>query len=174
MDSESTKIFHIHPRILVTRLALIAGMMAVVPLVFMFTGNASNRSILPGLLIIEGLALLLVFWLMRSYIYVAVSPEGIRYRSLGYQIASSWEDIAAIQVRLMSNEGQVEGLTLRKEGTHVNPMLRVGSFISPESRIALNEVRDFIPLSNLFTKEWRETEIGAAIRRYVPQVFETP
>src|SRR5262245_53328693 len=144
MTEKPTQTFHIHPRILITRTALIAGIMAVVPLVAIISGDESMQIGLPVLLIIEGLTLLLVFWLMRSYIYVAVSPEGIRYRSLGYQITSKWEDIAAIDMRWMSNEGQVEGLTLRKEGTNVNPMLRAGSFISPESRIALGQARDFI------------------------------
>jgi len=172
MTEKPTQTFHIHPRILISRMTLIAGVMAVVPVIALISRDESMQKGLPILLVIEGLTLLLVFWLMFSYIYVAVSPEGIRYRSLGYQIASKWEDIAAIDMRWMGSEGQVEGLTLRKEGTHVNPVLRAGSFISPESRIALGQARDFIPLSILFTQEWRDTEIGAAIRRYAPHVFK--
>ncbi len=174
MDTESTRKFHIHPKVLITRMALIVLMMAVVPVLVLVTGDRVGKSILSVVLIIEASILVFVFWLMYSYIYVAVSPEGIRYRSLGYTITSSWENIAAIQERWMTNEGNVEGLALRGEGTQVNPMLRVGGYISRDSRAALKEARDFIPLSTLFTSEWRGTEIGAEIRKYAPQVFETP
>lgn len=165
------QVFHIHPRIVASRILMIVGVLVAVPILIAAAGERIDTVILAFW---AGLIALCVVMAVgfSSQVRLIVSPEGVELRSLGFKVSSRWDNIERVEKRLLPNEGLVEGLVLRTPGIQVSDVVAVGSLASYRSRWALKGYSDFIPLSSMFSSAWRDEAVGAALRRYVPHIVE--
>jgi hypothetical protein len=133
-----------------------------------------------GGLILFALSLAIYFGMTR--VCLTVSPQGIGYHSLGYQVVTTWDNIASIgDVR--SGQYTYEGLVLREPRLEVSDWLRTGTAAYPFlALIGALSGRPLVPLPDmavygrgiplgLFVTNWRQSPLGENIRRYAPHVF---
>jgi hypothetical protein len=127
------------------------------------------------------LALCLAIYLGMTRVRLEVSPRGIAYYSLGYKVASTWDNIAGIG-EVWAGRYNYEGLLLREPGLEVSEWLRAGSAAYPFMAIiaalggrpipppqSLESYGRGIPLG-LFVTDWRHSPLGDDIRRYAPAI----
>lgn len=165
------KRYHISNKILVSRAALVVGAIAIVPVIMAVSGEKVD-GLMIGLFGGMILLCLAVFFGAARMTWLEMTESGIAYRGLGMTIATTWDNIDQIGTQFVTGEGTVEGLMLRESGQQVNGALRVGSWLSWRATMALRDYEYFLPISNFQTKEWRDTEFGRELRRYVPRLFE--
>lgn len=126
-------------------------------------------------------ALCMAVYVGMTRVRLEVSPQGIAYHSLGYKVASTWDNIAGIgDVR--AGQYTYEGLLLREPGLAVSEWLRTGTAAYPFMAVlaalggrpipplqSLESYGRGIPLG-LFVTNWRRSTLGDDIRRYAPAV----
>jgi len=116
-------------------------------------------------------------------IRLVISPSGITYYSLGYQVRTSWDNIAGLG-EAWTGRAWLKGLVLRQPAVEVDWWLRPGLKVfgpvvalrsgHPLSTRIIEPYSKIIPLG-LFARDWPRSALGAAIRHYAPQAFaETP
>jgi hypothetical protein len=134
---------------------------------------------------IIGSALLFVLcmaiYVGMTRVRLEVSRQGIAYHSLGYKVAATWDNIAAIG-EVQVGRYTYEGLLLRESGLQVSEWLRAGTAAYPVmSIIAALSGRPIPPMQTLesygrgiplglFVTDWRRSALGDDIRRYAPEI----
>jgi len=163
--------YHISNNVLLPRAAMVVAALAVVPVLLALAGEEVD-GLMIGLFAGMIVLCLLVFAVAARMTWLEMSETGIRYRGLGMTIGTRWDNIDSIGTKFVTGEGSVEGLILRESGQDVNGLLRAGSWLSWRGTMALRDYEYFLPISNLQTKEWRDTEFGRELRRHAPRLFE--
>ena len=134
---------------------------------------------------IIGSALLFVLcmaiYVGMTRVRLEVTPQGIAYHSLGYKVASAWDNIAGVG-DVQAGQYTYEGLLLRESGLEVSDWLRTGTAAYPfMSVIAAVGGRPIPPIQSLeaygrgiplglFVTNWRRSKLGDDIRRYAPEI----
>ncbi|MBN8637750.1 MAG: hypothetical protein J0M07_20695 [Anaerolineae bacterium] len=171
------KVYRIAPQIMRGRFLYMSAALWFVPVFMLIVGEPVD-----GLLF----GLFGVIWMIAGAIFVwagrtsglYVSPQGISYRAPGMTISTTWANVERIDKQIIYGDGEVEGLALREPGWQPNALIGGATAImkfSPGHFFQARSIelyKTFIPLSSLQTKHWRNAEIGAQIRRYVPHLFE--
>jgi hypothetical protein len=177
MLASAEKVFTIHPKILRGRFLYMSAALWFVPVFLLLVGEPFEPLLFVIFGIIWLLALGIFAWAGRA-VGLVVSPEGIAYRAMGMTVHTTWDNIERIDKRIVYADGEVEGLVLREPSLQMNPIIEASTFLMKFSwrhamaAESLNTYKTFIPLSSLQTKAWRDSEIGAEIRRYAPHLFE--
>ena len=186
MNTDKPKVY---PMKTVWRLyALIFPLMALAfPGLFGWALLNANRPPDGGVLavVIIGSALLFVLcmaiYVGMTRVRLEVSPQGIAYHSLGYKVASTWDNIAGIG-DVQAGQYTYEGLLLRESGLQASEWLRAGTAAYPiMSIIAALGGRPIPPMQSLesygrgiplglFVTNWRQGALGDDIRRYAPEI----
>ncbi len=163
--------YHIANKVLVPRAATVAIALAVVPVILAAVGEEVD-GLMIGLFAGMILLCLLIFFVVARLTWLEMSESGIVYRGLGMTIGTRWDNIDSIGTKFVTGEGSIEGLVLRERGQEVNGAVRVGSWLSWRATMALRDYEYFLPISNLQTKEWRDTDFGRELKRYAPRLFD--
>lgn len=169
--TQPLKRYYISGTVLRPRLYTIVGILTGVPLFLKIMGEDVDGLVFVMFAVMIVLCLLVVWWATRVS-WMSMDANGLRYKGIGFQVATSWDNVAEIGSRFIMNEGNVEGLVLHDSGLDANGVLRAGSMLNWGLTVALRDLENFIPLSNFQTKEWRDTPFGQEMRRYVPRLFE--
>lgn len=166
-----SKRFHMSNKVLFPRAALVVGALAIVPVLVAAAGEKVD-GLMIGLFGVLIVVCLLVFFAMARATWLEMNETGIRFRTTGMTIATTWDNIDSIGTQLVTGEGSVEGLKLRESGLDVSGVVRASSWLSWRAQMSLRDYEYFLPISSLQTKEWRDTEFGRELRRYAPRLFE--
>jgi hypothetical protein len=118
------------------------------------------------------LALVLLFmaWVVfrsADNTYIAITPEGLEYRSGGHSLHTTWDNVERIGFmpwgRSQYGTNMAEGLILRRPATRRGTVLLGGETFWHGYR--------FIPLTQLAGWWWRDTELGQDIKQYLPDLY---
>lgn len=98
-------------------------------------------------------------------VFIAISPQGIEYKSIGFSIRTGWDNIESIgKVPGASIDPQGNGLVLRK------PAMKVSTWMLwYKGQLEKQGFDRTIPLF-VFVPNWRENEVWGAIKHYAPQI----
>jgi hypothetical protein len=133
-----------------------------------------------GLVLLFGVGL--SAWLVTRT-RLEISPEGITYHAIGYLVRGRWDDVARVEKRVIG-ASDVESLILREPGIRMSGWMDLSYRFLPVAAVLgalqgrhvpatpLAQLADAIPVGT-FDPDWRTGEIGALVRRYAPQAFET-
>jgi hypothetical protein len=123
-------------------------------------------------------------WLMTRT-KLEISSDGVTYYGIGYKVASTWANVSGYGKRVMGAQ-DIESLILREPGIEMARWMQIGyklmpaaslvSLLDGDSRVfvprSLSNYADAIPVG-MFDKDWQQGEIGALVKRYAPEAFET-
>lgn len=98
--------------------------------------------------------------------HIIVSKNGVLWRSLGFTLSTSWEDIEKISHHVYGFSIQ-EGLAVTRLKLQINKT-GIGYLPTPWQ---IPPFKPFIPLS-CFVDNWRDSELGGQIKQYAPHLFE--
>jgi hypothetical protein len=163
--------YHIDTGILMGRFGLLLAAMAAVPIILVASGEKFDGVVFAALGGVFLLSLVVFLWAARQP-RLSLSPEGVEFRSIGFKVFTSWDNIERIDSRVMYGEGRVEGFALRADGLDMGNFIRYGRFLSLGSYWAMQGYDHFIPISNIVTKDWRDRDFGQEVRHYAPRLFE--
>lgn len=94
-------------------------------------------------------------------IRLVISPEGIEYHQVGYNVRTTWNNLARIE-KIRAGRIMVDGLTLYEPALYVDKWLSGIKYIQTRGQV--------IPLS-LFKHDWLDSELGQDIKKYAPHLF---
>ncbi len=93
--------------------------------------------------------------------HLALSEDGIEYRTLGYTAKIKWDEVVRIGLA-KANRGVFEALILREPG-----VTRQGW---AANYFATSDYLQAIPLTS-FESRWKQGRLGKDLRRYAPHLF---
>ena len=108
-----------------------------------------------------GLTAWLVYRLPRR-IRLVFDGEGVTYQQLGYSVRARWSDVQRIGL-VPSGMLFVEGLILRESTLRANRVTH--------GLVTIGRQDLAIPLT-IFSFRWRDEELGAALRRHIPEMVD--
>lgn len=166
----------------------VAGLLILIwPALCLLASFSTPEMLLQPVMLIADVILIPLLFLLGLMTYFSgagmrliIASDRIEYYTVGYSIASDWNNVA--RVGPMPGAVIGTGLFLRQPATKLSGWLNTVFALRPLFVImALAEGRYYsgqgraatsvIPLS-AFTGDWQHSEIGELIRRYAPQVFD--
>ncbi|MBX3029788.1 MAG: hypothetical protein KF809_06485 [Chloroflexi bacterium] len=165
-------------RLLVPATAVCA---VVVAILFLVTEAEARWAVLiVGGVLVVGLGI--GAWI-TTRVRLVITPETITYHGMGYRVRAGWADLVGHGRRVMGIQ-DVESLIRRGSGLEMSgwmaltyrlmPAISVASVASNGPVPGGQQVpEDAIPVG-MFDRGWRTGEIGALVRRYAPEAFDTP
>jgi hypothetical protein len=97
--------------------------------------------------------------------HIVVSKNGVLWRSFGFTLSTSWEDIERISYHVYGLSIQ-EGLAATRLKLQIHKT-GIGCLPTPWQTPPF---KPFIPLS-CFVHNWRNSELGGQIKQYAPHLF---
>lgn len=166
-----SKQYFINPRIMVERFIWVLAAIIFVPVFLALSGEEVD-----GILIAAFAFLILmagsVFLVMRRLVRLIVTEDGVQFRTPGMNIATTWDNIDSLGTRILYGDGEVEGLVLRQSGLDLNGIVRATKWVNYASARTIETYENFLPVSSILGKGWRNTSFGEELRRHVPRLFE--
>lgn len=111
-------------------------------------------------------------WAAMRYTRLSITRDGVVFRTLGYSIEASWDNIIGIRTERLHRQGEVDGLVLREIGFRANGVLMFFALFSFSASLSLSEQEYFLPISNVLTDAWWYSPFGNALRERAPHLFE--
>ena len=116
---------------------------------------------LPALFVVFVSCLAILMAYSAVQIRLVISPEGIEYYQVGYSVRTSWNNVARIG-EIPAGRIMAEGLILHEPALFVDKLFSGVKYIQTRGQV--------IPLS-LFKRDWIDSDVGQAIRKYAPHLL---
>ena len=139
--------------------AVLIAVLRLIPLLSLSPSMGATIRIVLIVILLLGGAIFLIY--SAQHIRLITSSNGVEYYQVGYSVCTTWDNIERIG-KIRAGRVLAEGFILRESAICVNGWLARFNWFKQRGRM--------IPLS-LFTKEWRNTELGQDIREFAPNLL---